>query len=501
MKHTTMTMMTAGALASLVFAPLAEAARVPNPIPEPIPKSSIGVELEPVATGLTAPNLLTFAPGDAANRQFVVDQSGGLRVIKNGQLLATPFLDLLTTDALTPENHVVSDRPGFDERGFLGLAFHPGFNDPQSPGYKKFYTYHSAKVGAEADFTVPLPDGAAFNNQSLVYEWTVDDPNADVFSGTNRQLLRIDEPQFNHDAGMVGFGQDGNLYISLGDGGQGDDQGDGHSPQGNGQDLTNVLGTVLRIDPTNTSTGKYAIPDSNPFLDNADVPDEIFAYGLRNPFRFSFDTDPNSGAQHLIIADVGQNDIEEINRIDINTDAGANFGWHLKEGTFVFDPNGEDRGFVTDDPPPDGLVDPVAQYDHERVVDDELNVVEFEGRAIIGGFICRDCGVDELEGKYVFGDFSRGFGAPEGRLFTADLDTGVIEELTIGLDDRDLGLFVKGMGHDADGNIYLLGSTVLGPTGDTGVVLRITPVPEPASLMLWAMGGVLLRRRGRKTSS
>ncbi len=475
----------------------AHGARLFNPIPEPIATSATAVHLTPVATGLTAPNLLTFAPGDAANRQFVVDQTGELWVIKDGMLLDTPFIDLSTTDALAPGNHSVSDRPGFDERGFLGLAFHPGFNDAGSAGFGKFYTYHSANVGDPADFTVELPDGAAFNSQSLIYEWTVDDPAADIFSGTNRELLRIDQPQFNHNAGMVGFGPDGYFYIALGDGGAGDDQGNGHSPQGNGQDTTNVLGTILRIDPLDTLSGDYGIPDSNPFLDDAMVPDEIFAYGLRNPFRFSFDTDPGSGDHHLIIADVGQNIVEEINRINIATDGGANFGWRLKEGSFVFDPNGDAPGFVTDDPSPPGLVDPVAEYDRARAVDELGNITEVEGISIIGGFMCRGCGISELEGLYVFGDFSTSFGTPNGKLFTADLDSGEIERLMIGVEDEALGLYVKGFGLDANGNLYVLGSTALGPTGPTGVVLRFVPIPEPASLSLIAAGGMLLGRRSR----
>ncbi len=213
------------------------------------------------------------------------------------------------------------------------------------------------------------------------------------------------------------FGPDKNLYVSLGDGGAANDVADGHTPgTGNGQDTSNVLGTLLRINPdgNNSVNGQYGVPADNPFVGGGGVA-EIYADGFRNPFRFSFD----SATGDLIVADVGQNHIEEIDQVV----SGGNYGWHVKEGTFLFDPN---TGDVTADSPglPAGLLDPVAQYDHD------------EGIAIVGGFVYHGTAIPELIGKYVFGDFSLGFGAPGGRLFYADLATGLIQELTIGLDDR-----------------------------------------------------------------
>ncbi len=303
----------------------------------------------------------------------------------------------------------------------------------------------------------------------MVSEWHVPEPLDDgsvVDPASVRVLLRIAEPQFNHNGGALNFGPDGMLHISLGDGGNADDQGDGHSEGGNGQDLGNVLGTILRIDPlgTNSANGQYGVPLDNPFI--GDGPpfggeqgcedgacDEIWAYGLRNPFRFSFDRATGT----MMIADVGQNDIEEVNF----GEAGANYGWPLKEGTFCFDDNGDEPGFVVEcDPEPEGVTDPFAQYDHD------------EGLAVIGGFVYRGHGVPELGGRYLFGDFARTFAA-DGRLFSVG-PTGRIKELLLH-GGAGLGLFLDGFGEDAAGEIYVLGNATGTPFEDTGVVLKIVP--------------------------
>lgn len=203
------------------------------------------------------------------------------------------------------------------------------------------------------------------------------------------------------------------LYIALGDGGSADDQGEGHVPDGNGQTPNNILGNVLRIDPlgNNSRNGEYGVPEDNPFFtpgdgpfggeagcDDDDVCDEILAWGFRNPFRMSFDMKRGD----LYAADVGQNDIEEIDVVL----AGGNYGWPIKEGSFCFDPNGDDRGFVTDEScGTSELIDPVAEYDHD------------EGIAVVGGFEYRGRDIRSLRGRYVFGDFARNFGGNNGRLF------------------------------------------------------------------------------------
>ncbi len=433
-----------------------------DPIPGPIEKGVISVELETIATGLIAPVYLTGA-GDGTDRLFVVDQPGKIWLIENGQLLSTPFLDA-TDRVYMPGFFGSLDVNDFDERGLLGLAFHPDFADPQSPGYQKIYTYTSEQNVFPADFTTePLPAGVVFDHQSVITEWAVDTVNPNIIDpGTRREIMRIDEPQFNHDGGMVDFGRDGYLYISLGDGGAGNDVADGHGATGNGQNKNTVHGSILRIDPLDpmittdsldavSANGSYRVPADNPFV-GVDGVDEIYAYGFRNPWRFSFHPDTGD----LIVGDVGQNDIEEIDIVH----AGGNYGWNLKEGTFRFDPA---TGTVNDDMSglPAGLIDPVAQYDHD------------EGITVIGGFVYRGSAIPELWGKYVFGDFSSGFFLADGRLLYADLGTGLIREFTIGIDDRDLGLYVKAFGQDADGELYLLAGTNLGPFGTGGMVLKI----------------------------
>ena len=298
------------------------------------------------------------------------------------------------------------------------------------------------------------------NHQSLIREWQLDPVSGRVNPNSSRVLLRIDEPQFNHNAGHITFGPDGYLYIALGDGGGANDTSAGHGAAGNGQNIHTVLGKILRIDPINpaqtpaspdavSANGAYRVPLDNPFV-GADGLDEIYAYGLRNPYRFSFDT--HSGA--LIVADVGQRLIEEINIVN----KGGNYGWNLKEGSFKFDPDGVELGLPLDDP---ALIDPVAEYDHD------------DGISVIGGYTYYGSEVPELWGRYIFGDFSRAFRTPSGRLFVADLFTGKIEELLVGEAGSPLGLFVKGIGQGRDGEVYVLASTALGPYGDTGVVLKI----------------------------
>ncbi len=302
-----------------------------------------------------------------------------------------------------------------------------------------------------------------YDIKSVIAEWEVNsvDPNI-IDVSTRREIMRIDQPQFNHNGGMLAFGPDRYLYISLGDGGSANDSGDGHGTSGNGQDVNTVHGSILRIDPLDPAVtagssdpcganGNYRIPTDNPFVGVCGI-DEIYAYGFRNPWRFSFDTVTGK----LVVGDVGQNKIEEIDIVE----AGGNYGWNLKEGTFRFDPN---TGTVNNNFKglPAGLADPVAQYDHG------------EGISVTGGFIYRGSAIPELFGKYVFGDFSTGFVPADGRLFYADLDTGLIQEFIIGVDDRSLDLYLKGFGQDENGELYVLAGTYFGPFNTGGVVLRI----------------------------
>lgn len=483
MRRTTITVLGVAGLAGAAWGQLED------PIPDPIAKGDIRIGLQQIASGMVAPNLLTHA-GDGSDRLFIVDQAGQVRLYKGGQLQATPFLDV-SPRLVELGVFGTQDENDFDERGLLGLAFHPGYADPQSPGFGRLYTYtsevydHTLTTFSTAD---QPPSGKTFDHQSVVTEWRVDPNHPDqVDMSSRRELMRVDQPQFNHNAGMLAFGPDGMLHIALGDGGGADDQNNtpwfdgptwGHSPQGNAQDTSIVYGSVLRIDPLghNSGNGLYGIPLDNPFVGVEGV-DEIYAYGFRNPFRFSFDR----GTGDLVLGDVGQNDIEEVDIVV----SGGNYGWKIKEGTFLFDDNGEEPGFVSVDSPgdPPGLIDPVAQFDHD------------EGLSVIGGFVYRGSMLPELEGMYVFGDFSTDFVTPLGRLFYADLATGDIREFLLGAQDLPLGMFVKGFGEDASGELYLLAGTNLGPFGDDGMAFRIVPAPGTVGLLVPALLAAWRRRR------
>src|SRR5215813_3156201 len=467
----------AAALIAVLAPGTARPAQLIDPIPEKIQQANnFSITLETVATGLTAPNWGISAPGHP-NRLFVVDQTGQLWVIDLTTGSKSVFLDVSSLVVSNLGNVI----PGlkFDERGFLGVAFHPNYT---TNGL--LYTFISENVDGPADFST-LPSGITPNAQSVIREWHVSNPTdpASVPDSTNRVLLRIDKPQFNHNGGAINFGPDGMLYIATGDGGAADDQGVGHVAIGNGQDPSspNALGKILRInsDPSSSSgtlsaNGQYRIPSDNPFSGRSGYVTEIFAYGFRNPFRFSFDSDTGD----LYAADVGQNDIEEVAVIF----SGGNYGWPIKEGSFCFNDNGAGDGFVTDDPAcgPLGLIDPIAEYDHDNRPGSPPPP---EGIAVLGGFVYRGSAIPPLRGHYVFGDYTRSFTAPDGRLFLlagknlvkkGQAETSEIQEFKLKGQDK-LGLFVLGFGQDASGELYMLANATGVPSGTMGVVLKIVP--------------------------
>lgn len=423
-------------------------------IVDKIPRSDVEVALETVADGFTSPVWAINAPKDS-RRIFVVDQIGKITAIKldpsksNSIPDRMEFLDV-GVDGLDLIVPLGAFGPGsFDERGLLGLAFHP---DYRKNGL--IYTYTSEPAGGVADFST-MPSGIDANHQTVIREWHVPNPkrsSSTVDPSSTRVLLTVDQPQFNHNGGAVNFGPDKLLYIAVGDGGAADDQGDGHAAGGNGQDLSdgNVLGKILRIDPmgSNSANGQYAIPANNPFVGEQGA-DEIFAYGFRNPFRFSFDTKTGQ----LVAADVGQNDVEEVDVVV----AGGNYGWPVKEGTFLFDMNGADPGFTTASSPgsPANMIDPIAEYDHD------------EGISITGGFVYRGRSIKELRGSYVFGEWT-------SRLLHLTDDDSIAELNPIGLSGVDVR--ITGFGQDRKGEMYLLGQEGFAPVGTTGVVQRIVKV-------------------------
>jgi plastocyanin/glucose/arabinose dehydrogenase len=427
--------------------------------PTPIPKGSARIQLSPAATNLTAPGG-AVSPGDGSGRLFIVQQTGQVLILKGGVVGSTPFLDV--------SSRLVSLSPSYDERGLLGFAFHPDFNNSNAPGFHKIYTYTSEPVNGTADFTVP--DTSPFDNQSVIAEWQVSSSNPDAIDPTTRrEIVRIDHPESNHNAGQLAFRpSDHYLYISEGDGGAANDVGAGHNPGGNAQDKSVVLGKVLRIDPLDPSlttgsadavsaNGKYRVPHTNPFVGMTGAVAEIYAYGLRNPYRFSFD----ATLDQLIIGDVGQNNVEEF---DLGA-SGKNYGWNKKEGSYLFNPA---NGSISTDPAPDSsLTEPVGEYSHT------------DGSAIIGGFVYRGALLPGLTGKYIFGDLALG---SNGRLFYADLTTGVIQEFHIGLPDTSLGLYLKGFGQDSKGELYALADSNIGPSGTGGRALKIVTIQPSAAV-------------------
>jgi glucose/arabinose dehydrogenase len=408
---------------------------ITNPIPD-IPQSTTVIGLREVASGFVSP-LGVRSAGDGSNRLFIFDQAGKIHILQDGVLLGTPFADLST--------QLVTLSTGFDERGLLGLAFHPQFS---SNG--KLYTYTSEPSSGIADFPVP----GSQNHHTVITEWNVSTNDSNLIDmASERELLRIDQPQGNHNGGDIAFDADGNLYIAVGDGGSSNDTGSGHSAQGNGQDPLNALGTILRIDVdgTNSVNGKYGIPASNPFTNDVSKLDEIYAYGFRNPYRIGFD----SVSGELYAGDVGQREIEELDLVT----SGGNYGWRVKEGSYFFNSVGAAISGAPVDPVPPELIDPIAEYDHG------------DGISIIGGYVYHGTAIPALANRYVFGEF----GGPSRRLLVLNA-AGNIERLTIGNDDRGHAFNVKGFGQDDQGEIYVCGSSITGPTGSTGVVLKIIPL-------------------------
>jgi glucose/arabinose dehydrogenase len=298
-----------------------------------------GITLVPVATGLEAPLYLTSPSGDS--RLFVVEQPGRIRVIRDGRLLATPFLD-------------ITAKVGYGgERGLLGLAFHPHY--AQNGWFYVDYTDRNGDTRVERYTAAPAADTAG--------------------PLSARQVLFVAQPYANHNGGDVLFGPDGMLYIGMGDGGNGGD------PHGNGQNIGTLLGKLLRLDVDGADP--YAIPPDNPFVGRAGARGEIWAYGLRNPWRLAFD--PADGL--LYIADVGQNAWEEVDVVPAGA-KGLNYGWNRMEGTHCYGSALCNR---------DGLTLPALEYGHG------------DGCAIVGGFVYRGPTLPAATGRYFYSDYCSGW--------------------------------------------------------------------------------------------
>jgi hypothetical protein len=284
-------------------------------------------------------------------------------------------------------------------------------------------------------------------------------------------VLDVDQPQGNHNAGQIAFGPDGYLYIPLGDGGAANDVAVGHSPIGNGQDNSNVWGSILRIDVD--SGEPYGIPADNPFVGDDNIPDEIFAYGFRNPYRIAFD---QGGDHGLFVSDAGQDQWEEVNVVTI----GNNYGWNIKEGAHCFDaanPGTSPAECATTGADDQPLIDPIIEYQN-------ANVEGGLGLVVVGGFVYRGTALPDLEGYYIFGDWSTTPEQGDGTLFAAEPGVTAdalwsMEPLQISTSaDGKLNTYLLSFGQDADGELYVLTTDTPGPSGTTGKIFKIVPAAD-----------------------
>ncbi|MDD1663314.1 MAG: PQQ-dependent sugar dehydrogenase [Methanomicrobiales archaeon] len=334
----------------------------------------VPIGLRFIAGGFISPMMVAPAP-DTSGRLFLVDQTGVVKIFfANGTVLDQPFLDV--------RDRLVQLSPAYDERGLLSIAFHPQYTTNG-----RVFAYYSAPLRAGVD-----PNWSCTNHLSE-FRVSAQDPNR-VDMASEKILLTVDKPYQNHNGGTLLFGpDDGYLYLPLGDGGRADDTGMGHTPGiGNAQDLTKILGKVIRIDVDHTSSGKnYAIPADNPFISTSGVLPEIYAYGFRNPAYATFDS---GGSHRMFISMAGQRLFESVHVIY----RGGDYPWNIREGTHCFNPS-------NDFTPPAGpcattgatgqpLIGPVVELGHDV------------GDVIVGGVLYRGSLAPSLQGKFVFGTWS-----------------------------------------------------------------------------------------------
>jgi len=368
--------------------------------------ANISLKLEKIAEGLHSPVAAAFSP---EGLMLVCEQTGQIRVLEKNKLIDKPFLNL--------ENKLVKISGAYDERGLLGIALHPDYANN-----KKFYVYYSA-----------LSTEKGSDHQSVIAEYKVSSDAKIADATSERILLTIQQPESNHNGGDLKFGPDGYLYIGVGDGGG---AGDRHGETGNGQDLNTLLGKILRID-VNTDQN-YSVPNDNPFVGKAAKP-EIWAYGLRNPWRFSFDK--NSG--QLFAADVGQNKFEEVNIIE----KGGNYGWKIMEASHCFDPEENCKT--------EGMILPISEYEHE------------EGISITGGFVYRGKELTKLTDKYIFADWT-------GPMFYLEKKgeswmRGTVSFAVKPSEDLKILSFAQ----DNGGELYLLTNLEVGPKDTKGAIYKL----------------------------
>lgn len=471
------------------------------------------LHLQPVVLQqLHSPTCITHA-GDGSGRQFVVDQAGQIRIIKGGMLMPEPFLDIASTASVEADRKVVAMTLLYTERGLLSLAFHPGYADAESPGYGRFYVNYTKPYQPGIDPPWPVPNHTP-DCTTVVAEFRVSANDPDRADPTSeRRLLMLVQPQRNHNGGGLVFDAAGLLYIGSGDGGGANDNNAGHTggfeaipatettpaiPRptdalGNGQDRTVLLGKILRIDPLDPDGDgplRYGIPPSNPFVgEGGGVKEEIYAYGIRNPWGLAFDDGPG-GSGRLFCADVGQGRIEEVNLI-VN---GGNYGWRYKEGREF--PTFSSGAATSPMPNPGGvMIDPIAEYGHPGMAGSSLPLL---GLSITGGYVYRGAAIAGLQGKYVFGDYGATNGAAGGRMMgleetAAGSGEFILTEALPILGGNPLSFRVLCLGRDESGELYVgtkstAGVLALENGRPTGGVYKIVAEPiDPAPVILTAV--------------
>lgn len=372
---------------------------VSTPTATPPPLTS--VHLLPIANGLDHPVSVTNA-GD--ERLFVIEQAGLIRIINQGELEPEPFLDI--------RNLVRYEGKNWDEQGFLGLVFHPEYTNPAHVGYGRFFVNYTDTNG---------------NTMLTRYQVSTEDPNrADPLSATT--ILTITQPYERHNAGQLQFGPDGYLYMSVGDGGSFGD------PDNHAQSPNDLLGTILRLDVDHSGERPYTIPPDNPFVNDSERRDEIWAYGFRNPWRFSFDALTGD----LFIADVGQDTWEELDWQAASSHGGENYGWHIMEGPVCYNGSPCDKK---------GLIPPIYYYNHSQ------------GCAVVGGQVYRGSLYPQMQGLYLFTDFCQG-------------EIWALQQNAVGKWQKKAlyreNIYISSFGVDSHGEIYVVDNTF-------GTVFQIQP--------------------------
>lgn len=400
------------------------------------------VRFEKFATGFDSP--LHLVPYSSGHQAFlVVDQPGVIHHLgAEGGEPGRVFLDV--------RPRMVTLRERYDERGLLGLALHPEF---EKNG--RLFVYYSA----------PLQDGGPgdYDHTAHLAEYQMLPDRSAADPSFERILLKVDQPQWNHNGGHLVFGPDGHLYVGLGDGGAAHDRGIGHPEEGNGQAMDRHLGKILRLDVSSGSG--YAIPQDNPFVGKAGR-DEIYALGLRNPWGMTFD-----GKGALLVADVGQNRYEEVNVVT----KGGNYGWPRYEGFVPFTATGAGEVPEVARPAmPDGLIAPILAYPHNPTYGE----APAYGLSVTGGHLYRGKALPGLQGVYLFADYAMSWGGDRYGLFggvreedgswTMHVLPG--EKAPGGKDQK-----VVGFGQDAQGESYVLTNADSGPMEGAGAIWKIVP--------------------------